>query len=143
MAQEEIKSVIMLFYLGILAAMDVKKRQISLVMTGTLFAAGVAWQIGIEKNIWPELLLSLLPGIGVLILGYFSREQIGYGDGLLLLTVGIWNGLGQTFLILTAGLVFCAVLCGILLMQKKIKRRDSVPFVPFLLLGFVGRCGLL
>ena len=123
MYQEEVKSAIILLYLGILAGMDVRKRQISLVLTGVLFLAGIGWQILVEQTSWLEWLLSLLPGAGFLTLSYISREQVGYGDGLLLLTVGIWLGFG--------------------LMRKKIRKQDSIPLVPFLLLGFVGRCGML
>ena len=97
MYQEEVKSAIILLYLGILAGMDVRKRQISLVLTGVLFLAGIGWQILVEQTSWLEWLLSLLPGAGFLTLSYISREQVGYGDGLLLLTVGIWLGFGQTF----------------------------------------------
>ena len=128
MYQEEVKSAIILLYLGILAGMDVRKRQISLVLTGVLFLAGIGWQILVEQTSWLEWLLSLLPGAGFLTLSYISREQVGYGDGLLLLTVGI---------------ILCSVLCGVLLMRKKIRKQDSIPLVPFLLLGFVGRCGML
>ena len=141
--QEEVKSAIILLYLGILAGMDVRKRQISLVLTGVLFLAGIGWQILVEQTSWLEWLLSLLPGAGFLTLSYISREQVGYGDSLLLLTVGIWLGFGQTFGVLTLGLILCSVLCGVLLMRKKIRKQDSIPLVPFLLLGFVGRCGML
>ena len=106
MYQEEVKSAIILLYLGILAGMDVRKRQISLVLTGVLFLAGIGWQILVEQTSWLEWLLSLLPGAGFLTLSYISREQVGYGDGLLLLTVGIWLGFGQTFGVLTLGLIF-------------------------------------
>ena len=82
-------------------------------------------------------------GSGISDAQYISREQVGYGDGLLLLTVGIWLGFGQTFGVLTLGLILCSVLCGVLLMRKKIRKQDSIPLVPFLLLGFVGRCGML
>ena len=143
MYQEEVKSAIILLYLGILAGMDVRKRQISLVLTGVLFLAGIGWQILVEQTSWLEWLLSLLPGAGFLTLSYISREQVGYGDGLLLLTVGIWLGFGQTFGVLTLALILCSVLCGVLLMRKKIRKQDSIPLVPFLLLGFVGRCGML
>mgnify|MGYP002544974469 FL=1 len=121
MYQEEVKSAIILLYLGILAGMDVRKRQISLVLTGVLFLAGIGWQILVEQTSWLEWLLSLLPGAGFLTLSYISREQVGYGDGLLLLTVGIWLGFGQTFGVLTLGLILCSVLCGVLLMRKKIR----------------------
>ena len=130
MYQEEVKSAIILLYLGILAGMDVRKRQISLVLTGVLFLAGIGWQILVEQTSWLEWLLSLLPGAGFLTLSY-------------ILTVGIWLGFGQTFGVLTLGLILCSVLCGVLLMRKKIRKQDSIPLVPFLLLGFVGRCGML
>mgnify|MGYP000054965074 CR=1 FL=1 len=123
MYQEEVKSAIILLYLGILAGMDVRKRQISLVLTGVLFLAGIGWQILVEQTSWLEWLLSLLPGAGFLTLSYISREQVGYGDGLLLLTVGIWLGFGQTFGVLTLGLILCSVLCGVLLMRKKYGNR--------------------
>ena len=61
MYQEEVKSAIILLYLGILAGMDVRKRQISLVLTGVLFLTGIGWQILVEQTSWLEWLLSLLP----------------------------------------------------------------------------------
>ena len=58
MYQEEVKSAIILLYLGILAGMDVRKRQISLVLTGVLFLTGIGWQILVEQTSWLEWLLS-------------------------------------------------------------------------------------
>ena len=74
MYQEEVKSAIILLYLGILAGMDVRKRQISLVLTGVLFLAGIGWQILVEQTSWLEWLLSLLPGAG------FLRSVIYHGN---------------------------------------------------------------
>ena len=75
MYQEEVKSAIILLYLGILAGMDVRKRQISLVLTGVLFLAGIGWQILVEQTSWLEWLLSLLPGAGFLTLSYISASD--------------------------------------------------------------------
>ena len=58
MYQEEVKSAIILLYLGILAGMDVRKRQISLVLTGVLFLAGIGWQILMEQ---PNCICHALP----------------------------------------------------------------------------------
>ena len=69
MYQEEVKSAIILLYLGILAGMDVRKRQISLVLTGVLFLAGIGWQILVEQTSWLEWLLSLLPGFAAFFVG--------------------------------------------------------------------------
>ena len=155
MYQEEVKSAIILLYLGILAGMDVRKRQISLVLTGVLFLAGIGWQILVEQTSWLEWLLSLLPGAGFLTLSYISREQVGYGDGLLLLTVGIWLGFGQTFGVLrsssdaeentetgfyTAGAVSAAWICGEVRNALKVKMRkasitvEAVLVVPLVLM---------
>ena len=57
--------------------MDVRKRQISLVLTGVLFLAGIGWQILVEQTSWLEWLLSLLPGAGFLTLSYISTGTGG------------------------------------------------------------------
>lgn len=124
MYQEEVKSAIILLYLGILAGMDVRKRQISLVLTGVLFLAGIGWQILRNRHRgWNGCCPCCR--VGFLTLSYISREQVGYGGRPLLLTVGIWLGFGQTFGVLTLGPILCSVLCGVLLMRKKIRKQDS------------------
>ena len=68
---------------------------------------------------------ALLPGCLVLAAGYFSREKIGYGDGWLLLALGMWMDTEHLFCLLWGGMAFC-FLCAVCF------RKREFPLVPFL-----------
>ena len=138
MYQEEVKSAIILLYLGILAGMDVRKRQISLVLTGVLFLAGIGWQILVEQTSWLEWLLSLLPGAGFLTLSYISREQVGSLFGTLRSSSDAEENTETGFY--TAGAVSAAWICGEVRNALKVKMRkasitvEAVLVVPLVLM---------
>ena len=73
------------------------------------------------------------PGILLLLTGVASGEKIGYGDGWLLLGLGMWCPAEDVLTALLAGSILCAA-AGIL------SHREELPFVPFLTMGyFAGR----
>lgn len=82
-----------------------------------------------------EVLLRFMPGIVVLLLAYATREQIGYGDAILLMAIGGCVGCEKTLWILFVALLgtFIASVC--LLVTGKARRDRRLPFVPFLLGG--------
>ena len=86
---------------------------------------------------WGELLMGLLPGALVLGLAFLTREQIGYGDGLLLLTLGCCLGIESTLGILMGGLYISFVVSLFLLVLKRAGRNTRIPFVPCLFLGYM------
>ncbi|EUJ33248.1 signal peptidase [Listeria floridensis FSL S10-1187] len=65
------------------------------------------------------------------------RKGIGMGDVKLLFILGLAFGFKHGYLILLAALLVAniTVISGILF--QKIKRRQKIPFVPFLLAGFL------
>lgn len=76
-------------------------------------------------------------GLILLLLGFASKEALGYGDGLLLSATGIFLGFQRNCLLL-----FCAVLCAslfsiCLLTAGRKKKEDRIPFAPFVLAGFI------
>lgn len=78
---------------------------------------------------------SLIPGAGFLLLSFFTREKVGYGDGWVLLMIGLFLGAYRCFLVLLAGLLAESVAAIVLLALRKIQRDREIPFSPFLLLG--------
>lgn len=108
-----------------------------------ILAGGVGSLVGIiytllcgEKSV-PDVILALLPGGATLLLAYASREQIGYGDGLLLLMIGGYAGVGDTMKILMVALAGTFGVSVLLLMCKKATGSSRIPFVPFLTIGSV------
>lgn len=72
----------------------------------------------------------LLPGLLTLAFGKLSKEQIGYGDGWLLLALGFWLESQRLYQTVFLGILLCCV--GAFLSRKK-----ELPFVPFLTAAYL------
>lgn len=121
-----------LFFLAVLAKEDIKEKQISvykLLFFGVPAFLGFLWKKGF---LWEELFRSLLPGILMLFLAYMSKESMGYGDGLTVMILGLWTGLRFTLAVLCVAILAAGIWGSICLLRK---RTETIPFIPFLLLG--------
>lgn len=67
--------------LGIHSIMDIRRKEINVILAGACLAAGVAWQFFGQKTETAEILLSCLPGSVLLGTAYLTEQKIGYGDG--------------------------------------------------------------
>lgn len=129
--------IFLFLFLGICALWDGIKKEIPL---------GIVW-IGISvalilhaagamgEKTWLSIGVSAFPAAVFWMISFITREKVGYGDGWVLLMIGLFVGLIKCFLILMIGLILESVILLILLVFHKIRRDGEVPFVPFLLLG--------
>lgn len=69
-------------------------------------------------------------------LSKISRE-IGMGDGILLVILGLMLGLRRLIGVLFLALVLCALMAAVLCLMGRAGKRSRLPFVPFLLIGFL------
>lgn len=91
----------------------------------------------IFKIPWQMCISGILPGLGILVFGKLSKEQIGYGDGFVMSVMGLFlSGRENISLFLTA-LFLCSLCTIILFLKGKIRRQMTFPFLPFLTIGFV------
>lgn len=119
-----------------LAIWDVKERKLSRWMLGTallvavlgFFLPGTSW-----------LARGLGVGIGILFCGisFISREGIGWADSLLLVLLGAALGGGRLLFMLGTALALLLAAALVLFLLRKVGRRDRLPFLPFLFIGFV------
>ncbi len=79
-----------------------------------------------------EILAGMVPGLVLLLLSKLFSASLGMGDGLVVLACGCALGPEREFAALTAALVFCGIFSIILLILKRAKRTDCLPFLPFL-----------
>lgn len=111
-------------HLLLLSAEDIAEHRISLAVilelggTGFFYAAAS----GRMPQIWP--------GIFLLVIGYFTQEKIGYGDGWLLLALGMWMEFRKLLWTFFGGIGFGSLYA--LLFCKK-----ELPLVPFLTITYM------
>lgn len=137
--EERIVKLLVLFLLLFNSFLDWRKREVS------LFSLGGFGVVGIGLNLWLgyQSVIEAAGGValGILLLAaaFFTREAIGFGDGLLICITGIYLGFWENLSLLFAGAVCCGGILGIAILAGRLKMADRVPLVPFLLLAFIGR----
>ena len=72
------------------------------------------------------------------IISALTGGEIGAGDGLLIIAMGSVMTAGELIGILFAALLLCGIYSGIQLLVLKKQRDIEIPFVPFLLAGYLG-----
>ncbi|MDE5866818.1 MAG: prepilin peptidase [Lachnospiraceae bacterium] len=124
--------------LCICSIFDIRKKELPLLVLiiGFLAAFGTRmWHICKGLETVSGIAESLLPGVFFLLLGFCTREKVGYGDGLMLIILGLFLGFFRCFLILCVGLIFSSVFALILLIFRKVGRNSRLPLIPFLTIG--------
>lgn len=113
-----------LFHLLYLSVEDLRDHQISMIVVLELLGSGLLY--GLAAGHFPQL----FPGCMMLLAGYASREQIGYGDGWLMLALGMWLELTELLWMLFIGMGLGGL--SALLLHKK-----ELPLVPFLTAAYM------
>ena len=114
--------------------MDVKSRRVPLwlLVTGGIFSLGVSvFQCMEGGREYVDMIRGMLPGIGLLIVAFITK-QAGYGDGIVLICLGLLLGGGKSLLLTGLSLFFGSVFSMILLVFRKVGRNPKIPYLPFL-----------
>ncbi len=128
---------VLFLFLAVCAVFDGLYKQIPLIVVWLGMLTAVCLQIygAMGETGILTAAFSLIPGAGFLLLSFFTREKVGYGDGWVLLMIGLFLGVYRCFLVLLAGLLAESAIAIVLLALRKIQRDREIPFSPFLLLG--------
>ena len=131
----KIKLIIAILFLLYLAYEDIRYRKIStyMLVAGYVVAVGCLMLVR-EFAIWEYLVAGC---IGVLFLFFsIAGENIGIGDGALIMLLGMLFGARRQILVLFIALLLCAITATVLLLLGKVKKKSRLPFVPFLCVAF-------
>lgn len=124
--------------LGICSITDVRRQEIHSLMVLAFGIAGVLVHLWKRELSIRSLAAGAAIGLFVMLLSILSKGVVGIGDGLVLTVSGIYLGGIQNMRLLCGGLLLTAVYGCILLLFLRRKRTETIPFVPFLLVSYVG-----
>lgn len=128
------KSVLLIGYLVVLGVYDIRKRAVPgvLLAVGMAVAVGISvWELGWEERQTMECMVSLLPGAFLLAVSWITG-QVGSGDGILLLILGLALGWTECIFIFFISLFLASIVSVVLLLFHKVKRNARIPFIPFM-----------
>ena len=132
-----VKKVTLLGILGLAAWQDVRNRKVSVRLLGGAAIAGLLCFGCFRQITAADMLLGSAIGAVLLLLGFVTGEKIGYGDGVLVLVCGIFLGFAENLQLLCAALVLVEAVGLFLIIVKRKGRRHRIPFIPFLLAGYL------
>lgn len=84
-----------------------------------------------------DCILSLFPGAGCFVISLLTREQLGYGDSLVITVCGFSLGMEQTADLLMTGFFLAALWAVGLCIFCKADRKREIPLMPFLAAAFL------
>ena len=126
---------ITMIYFGVLSVEDIKTKQIRkwLVIIGAMM---IPFSLMKSSNL--QLIYQGIGGlIGLVFIGInrLSKGAIGLADAIMITYLGIIYGVYRCLLILCASFFICCIFCMIGAAFHRLKRKQRVPFLPFLFLG--------
>ncbi len=132
-----IQSVILFAGLAVMAAEDIRKKQISLMPVVFMAAFGILLSVVAgEWDSW-DVFLRFVPGVCILAAAWLTKETIGYGDGLVVLCLGCFLTAGELLDVCMAAITLAGVIALVLLVFLRKSKKAELPFVPFLFAGCV------
>ena len=135
--EDGVKELCTVVFLAMNSWLDIRRREISLLLTVVYAGCGIIYSISQGRKIQDVLIPA---GIGILFLaaGLISRGAIGAGDCWILLALGALLDTETYIRMLCIGFFLAAFWSGILLVIRRKSRKTEIPLVPFLLAGYIG-----
>lgn len=123
--------------LGLCALIDGYKRLVPCILIIAFVVIGIGLRIYDMTLFSVEMLYSLLPGIVILLIGFVTGEGIGYGDGLLVLSLGLYLSIAKLGAVLMMAITMSGIVALILFVLFQKEKSFEIPFIPFVLLGYL------
>ena len=132
--KEQIVNLLELFFLGMGTFYDVKKQELPVTYLWTFTGTGILGTVLLRHHSVEDAVSGALIGCAVLFVSWFTKEAIGYGDGWILVILGLLEGPFSLIFIMIEAFVMSAVIGAWKLICLKQERDSTMPFLPFLLI---------
>lgn len=132
-----VETVCCLLFLVLCAGIDMRYKSIPAALI-IIAAAGSAAGLVLLNGDWVLAAGGALIGVFCLIVSKLTRQGFGYGDSLLILILGVFIGIWHIISVLLIAFLSSSVYSIFLLIIGKKGPKYSYPFIPFLVLGYLG-----
>ncbi|MCL2166792.1 MAG: prepilin peptidase [Clostridiales bacterium] len=136
---------ILIVFSYIAAVLDIKVKRIPNSLVLAMLAAWVLimtprlfFDIDTAIALLADSALGFAVGGGIFLLVYIiSRKGLGGGDVKFMAVAGLYSGLAGILPAMLIGTVFAALVGFLLILLKRIGRKDTMPLAPFLFIGIL------
>lgn len=133
----------MIRYLAVLALLlpealiDIRKHEINVIIPGGFAILGVVLTIIVRDIPYISVTVGIVEGLLIILISYLTKEQIGHGDGIIIAATGTLLGWKSNLIMFFSACFMSAIVAVILMIIKKADKKSRIPFVPFLIPGFL------
>lgn len=127
-----------LLFFGIGSYFDIKDRELPMLFLTFFGMLAVVCNILWKYQSLESVIMGSVIGGSFLVIGWVSKEAVGYGDGIGLLILGIFEGFHGMVPVMAGAFIFSGIYGLWNLLGLKKSGSDTMPFFPFLLLAFIG-----
>ncbi len=137
-----LESCFVLGMLGIGSIEDLKSRRLHVSMLCSFGIVGVVLHLLLEKGEIVSILGGVMIGMALIVISLLTRGRVGLGDGLALMVTGIFLGFERNLMLFMVSQCLVACFALFLMIFKKKGRHYEIPYIPFLLVSYVGLLAL-
>ena len=132
----KIVHICLIIILGVICVSDIKRKKIPVYMLIVLAAAGIISNFTVGEFDIEKRIIAMLPGMILLIVSMITKQQIGYGDGMIILIMGLYIDIDDILSIVLSSFLLSSIAAIILMTVFKKKKNFEMAFSPFLLIGY-------
>ena len=132
-----IRMSLVLAVLIVCAVSDYRKKEIKLIFPVFLaIAAAAMFFLGRDIAV-KSVIAGMAEGIVIIVLSQITQGRIGMGDGVLLASTGLMLGWKDNLIMFFFACLLSACVSVLILTLKKGDRETKIPFIPFMVPGFL------
>lgn len=128
---------VVLTLLAVECVSDIKSKSISLLRQLVFFVIAIALNILFSYQSIGSVMGGMAIGGALFLFSYVTKEGVGYGDCLIFLVIGTYVGFIKNMELLFVSLVLSAIVGIAISLWKKKSLNMQIPFVPFILAGYL------
>ena len=132
----KIVHICLIIILGVICVFDIKRKKIPVYMLIILAADGIISNFTVGEFDIEKRIIAMLPGMILLIVSMITKQQIGYGDGMIILIMGLYIDIDDILSIVLSSFLLSSIAAIILMTVFKKKKNFEMAFSPFLLIGY-------